>query len=177
MKNCTNSLLIVCMLLLSLSAQSQLVVKGNVPSRKTSGTPVPTGSAVLGAFEGRTPCKEILQVLNMQPVPSCWKMKWSLTLYLDPVTKQPSHFALRGTYANHETKEGKWSITHGMPGNPDAVLYELEMNAPESVLYLLKGDEHVLFMLDKNKNFLKGNADWSYTLNRVVNWIFAGILL
>lgn len=34
----------------------------------------------------------------------------------------------------------------------------------------MKGDDNVLFFLDKDRNLLVGNSDFSYTLNRK-NWI------
>jgi hypothetical protein len=108
-------------------------------------------------------------VLNLAARPDCFKLKWSLNLYQDPVTKLPTTFTLKGTYANHAAKTGKWNITKGMPGNPDAILYELHLSDPDATLFILRGDEHVLFLLDKNKQFMKGNTEFSYTLNRVVN--------
>ena len=153
----------------SCSLQAQLSVAGNQPYKKTSGTAIETGPSVVGGYEGRTPCSQVLEVMNLPSRPDCFKLKWSLTLYQDPATNQPTTYALRGTYANHATKKGKWTISSGMPGNPDAVIYALQLADPEATLYLLKGDEHVLFLLDKNKQLLKGNAQFSYTLNRVVN--------
>ncbi len=160
---------IISLLFLSFTIQAQLSVAGNNPHKKTSRTPLETGPSVVGGYEGRTPCSQVLEVMNMPPRPDCFKLKWSLTLYQNPNTKQPTTFALRGTYANHATKTGKWIITKGMEGNADALIYELNLSDPESTLYLLRGDENVLFLLDNHKQFMKGNAQFSYTLNRVVN--------
>jgi hypothetical protein len=148
---------------------AQLTVSGNNPYKKTSGTPIESGPAVVGAFEGRTPCSQVLEVLNLPTRPDCFKLKWSLTLFQEPETKQPTTFALKGSYSNHVGKNGKWIISRGMPGNPEAVIYELSLSDPQATLYIFQGDENVLFLLDKNKQFLKGNKEFSYTLNRVVN--------
>jgi hypothetical protein len=153
----------------STMSHAQLHVSGNNPSKRTSRTPVEAGPAVVGVFEGRTPCSQVLEVLNLPARPDCFKLKWSLTLYQDPGTRQPTTFALQGTYSGHTAKPGKWNISHGMPGNPEAVIYELFLSDPQATLYIFQGDENVLFLLDKNKQFLKGNKEFSYTLNRVVN--------
>ena len=148
---------------------AQLTDAGNHPSKRTSTTPIESGPSVIGAFEGRTPCSEILQVLHLPARPDCFKLKWALTLYQDAATGQPTTFKLKGTYSGHVAKTGSWNISHGMPGNPAAVIYELRMAEPDAVLYIFRGDENVLFLLDEKKQFLKGNKEFSYTLNRVVN--------
>ena len=168
MKNNFVSLLII-LLTVSTVINAQLAVSGNTPSKRTSRTPVEDGPAVVGVFEGRTPCSQVLEVLNLQAQPDCFKLKWSLTIYQDPATKQPTTFALKGTYSNHVPRSGRWTINRGMPGNPDAVVYELTLAEPAATLFILQGDENVLFLLDQNKQFLKGNKEFSYTLNRVVN--------
>ena len=164
-------ILFTLLILLSASVvmNAQMTVSGNNPYKKTSRTPVETGPGVVGAFEGRTPCSHILEVLNLPARPDCFKLKWSLTLYQDPATGKPTTFSLKGTYTNHVVKTGNWSISRAMPGNPDAVIYELKLSEPDAILYIFPGDENVLFLLDKNKEFLKGNKEFSYTLNRVVN--------
>jgi hypothetical protein len=63
--------------------------------------------------------------------------------------------------------EGKWAIIKGIPSNSRAEVYRLELGQPAVYLYLLKGDENLLFILDENKDFRVGNEDFSYTLNRV----------
>ena len=157
------------LLVLSGTLQAQLTVAGNHPSKKTSRTPVQAGPSLVGSFEGRTPCSQVLEVLNLPPRSGCFKLKWSLTLYQDPVTGHATTFELKGTYSNHTAKTGKWQISRGMPGNADAIIYELRLDAPDVSLYILRGDDNVLFLLDKNRQFMKGNTEFSYTLNRVVN--------
>ena len=64
--------------------------------------------------------------------------------------------------------KGKWFILQGTPTDPRATVFQVELDAKTS-LFLLKGDDNVLFILDRNKNFLLGNARFSYTLNRARN--------
>ena len=71
-----------------------------------------------------------------------------------------------GSY-RQKVLEGKWAIVKGIKSNSNAEVYELELSTPGSYLYLLKGDDNVLFILDENKEFRVGNEDFSYTLNRV----------
>src|SRR5688572_26672516 len=155
MKN--NFVLFLFCMLITTTVTAQLTVSGNNPYKKTSSTPIESGPAVVGAFEGRTPCSEVLEALNLPSRPDCFKLKWSLTLYQDPNTRQPTSFILKGTYSGHVAKNGNWSISHGMPGNPEAVIYQLTLEEPGATLYLYRGDENVLFLLDKSKHFLKGN--------------------
>jgi hypothetical protein len=100
--------------------------------------------------------------LNIDLTAACIKRKWGLILYQDSITHQPTTYKLDGL---GKKKEGRWHIVQGT--DPSAIVYRLDLNEPGSSLFLLKGDDNVLFMLDKNKNFLVGNASFSYTLNRV----------
>jgi hypothetical protein len=74
--------------------------------------------------------------------------------------------AADGSSYRQKVIKGKWTIIKGIKENPAATIYELEIN-PGAYLYLLKGDENVLFVLDENKEFSVGNEDFSYTLNKV----------
>lgn len=136
----------------------------NVPSKTTSRTPVPSGPTVLGVFDGRFPCTEINRDWKRPARPECQKMKWSLTLFQDPETKQPTTYSL-----NRGTRTGKWAIVRGTPTDPEAIVYQLDSDKPEVSVYLLKGDDNVLFVLDQQRNFRVGNSYLSYNLNRVVN--------
>ena len=91
-----------------------------------------------------------------------------LTLYEDSVTHKPTVYETWGM--GKWTGKGKWNIIQGTATDPQAIVFQLEL-APDTFMYLLKGDENVLFFLDKKKDFLIGNADHSYTLNRQGNKI------
>lgn len=146
-------------------AQAQLDARlTNVPSKTTSRSPIASGPSVLGVFDGRFPCAEILKDWQKPIRPECEKMKWSLTLYQDAQTHQPTTYQL-----NKGTREGKWAILRGTKDDPEAVVYQLDSDHPEVSVYLLKGDDNVLFVLDQERNFRVGDSYLSFTLNRVVN--------
>jgi hypothetical protein len=162
----TVSYFILCFLVLLPGARAQTVSTSNQPSQTTSRTGIPGGSAVYGVFVGRTPCQEFLKELNMEERPECTKRKMSVTLYQDSVTHTPTTYETRGM--GKWSGKGKWHIIQGTPTDPRATVFQLDLDVNTS-LFLLKGDNNVLFILDKNKNFLVGNADFSYTLNRGKN--------
>ncbi|MGA0560144.1 hypothetical protein ACO2Q8_26010 [Larkinella sp. VNQ87] len=136
----------------------------NTPSKTYSRTPLAEGPTVVGTFEGRFPCAEIYRDWKMPVRPECVKLKWGLTLFQDPATHQPTTYRL-----NRNTREGTWAIVRGTKTDPNAVVYQLDSDKPEVSIYLLKGDDNVLFVLDQERNFRVGNDYLSYTLNRVVN--------
>lgn len=125
----------------------------------------PPGSTVLGVFEGRLPCHEVVfDVLNVASFPGCLKLKSRLTLYQDQETGAPSAYMYMGTST---IREGTWTILRGMAGNPDAVVYQLNLNGSQRSVSFLKVDENHLFLLDEDLNLLVGNALFSYTLSRI----------
>ena len=128
-----------------------------------------TGPSVYGVFEGKSPCQSIARQLNIEVGPECIKLKWGLTLYQDSITHKPAKYKLDGTFFRKKDREGRWHIVHGTRTDQAAIVYQLDLGEPNGFLFLLKGDDNVLFVLDKNKNFLVGNAQFSYTLNRVRN--------
>jgi len=87
----------------------------------------------------------------------------AVVLYQDPVTHEPTMYETHGMAKR--TGKGKWHIVRGTPTDPKAIVFKLDLSQ-HTFLYLLKGDDNVLFILDKNKNFLIGNANFSYTMNR-----------
>jgi hypothetical protein len=117
-------------------------------------------------FIGRTPCAEIAREIQMPPRADCNKMKWLLKLYLEPSTQQPAGFELSATFHRQSIIKGKWEMLKGRPGDPGAIVYQLHLDKPYQSILLLKGDDNVLFFLDKTLKPLVGNADFSYTLSR-----------
>lgn len=156
--------LTLCLLSLPPLVQAQPSRSANVPTKTTSRTPVASGLTVVGVFDGRFPCAEIHQDWKLPTRPECVKMKWSLTLYQDPETHQPTTYQL-----NRSARAGKWAIIRGMKNDPDAIVYQLDSDKPEESVFLLKGDDNVLFVLDQSRQFRIGGSYLSYTLNRVVN--------
>jgi hypothetical protein len=142
-----------------------LSTMSNRPAQTTARNGIPTGASVYGVFVGRTPCQELLQDFG-EPRPECAKRKMGFTLYQDSVTHAPTFYKIHGM-AKWSGK-GKWQITRGTPTDPQATVFQLELD-PATSLFLLKGDDNVLFILDRNRNFLTGNAKYSYTMNRAGN--------
>ena len=154
------SFFIICVCLFTTSVHTQTNQSSN-QSAKTS--VVFRGSSVYGVFAGRTPCQEFLKEFNMGENAACTKRKMGVTLYHDSVNHKPTIYETWGM--GKWTGQGKWHIIRGTAADAKAIVFQLELDA-NTFLYLLKGDENVLFILDKDKNFLIGNADHSYTLNR-----------
>lgn len=119
-----------------------------------------------GIFDGRTPCRELAGQLEEEVTGDCLKIKWRLILFKDSITGAPANFELTGfRYRKEKPFTGTWRITRGMPADPNAIVYELSGGA-KNPLNFLKADENILFFLDRKKNLLVGNRDFSYTLNR-----------
>jgi hypothetical protein len=62
--------------------------------------------------------------------------------------------------------EGNWARVHGRNNNREAIVYRLTPNGNGPAVFLLKGDDNVLFFLNQNQQPLVGTTDFSYTLNR-----------
>jgi hypothetical protein len=124
--------------------------------------PPPAGESVLGVFDGRTPCDELLLEFTKSS-PGCLKIKWRLTLYQDRDTGAPGTFLYMGT--SYFT-QGTWTILRGTRRDPDAIVYRFDPDHSQESLFLLRVDENHLFMLDQNLDFLVGNVYLSYTLSR-----------
>lgn len=165
----------LALLFMAFAGQIQPVVAqdarlANVPTKTTSRTPVAEGPTVFGVFDGRFPCAEIARDWKQPVRPECEKVKWSLTLLHAPTTRQPTTYRLRGTMNPSRTqREGKWAIVRGTPTDPEAAVIQLDPDQPEVSVYLFRGDDNVLFVLDQQRRFRVGTDYLSYTLNRVVN--------
>ena len=136
------------------------------PDRTTSRA---TGPTVFGIFDGRTPCQGIARELRVAARPGCRKAKWRLTLFQDPTTRRPTFYRLEGTLYARRPREGSWRITRGASALPDTDVYELAAANDESTARLLKADDRVLFLLDRERRPLTGNARNAYTLDRRVD--------
>ena len=154
-------------LLLTHSAKSQTMATDNKVAESITFTELPGGSGVYGIFEGRTPCNEIYRQLGAQMPAGCDHLKWRLILFRDTATLKPATYTLVTEIFEYRALKGKWKIIHGRKNDASAVVYVLEDGQPGKPIYLLKGDENVLFILDENFKFLTGNQNFSFTLNRV----------
>ena len=145
---------------------AQVISTSNQPSQVWPGGGIATGPHVYGVFAGRTACQEFIKELNMDANPECIKRKMSIKLYQDSATGKPTTYETKGM--GKWSGKGNWFILQGTPTDPHATVFQVELDAKTS-LFLLKGDDNVLFILDRNKNLLIGNAKFSYTLNRARN--------
>lgn len=127
---------------------------------------IPKGPVVFGYFEGRSPCKEITKLWNLAGKEECIKIKWQLVLYQDPVTRTPTTYALGGLEWRNPPKTGKWIISKGTKEDPNAIVYQLDPDNADGFLAFQKIDDNILYFLDKDRNLLVGNSQFSYTLNR-----------
>jgi len=157
-------LFLVCFSLLY--SDAQILSTSNQPSQVWPGGGIATGKHVYGVFAGRTPCQQLSKELNMDANPNCAKRKMKIILYQDSITGKPTTYETKGL--GKWTGKGKWIILQGTPTDPQATVFQIKLDTGTS-LFLLKGDNNVLFILDRNKNFLLGNEKYSYTLNRAGN--------
>jgi hypothetical protein len=112
------------------------------------------------AFQGRTPCG-VPGVLKSQ---QCYKLKWYLVLYGDPVKNEPLTYRVLGTGFRAEGgRRGKWVINKYTDGK---IVYELLDETEKPLFHLLKLDDGVLIFTDEKGDLLVGDHDFSYTLNR-----------
>jgi hypothetical protein len=112
-------------------------------------------------FEGRTPCgvPDIIE-----PGKLCYKLKWLVALYADPVKNLPTTFRIAGTaWRNKSYKPGSWEI---IEGKNDRIIYRLFDSKGNILLNLLKSHDNILLFTDKSGKLLVGDEDFSYTLNR-----------
>lgn len=121
-------------------------------------------------FDGRTPCQEFAaENAEVNASPSCFKLKWRVTLNRDSVTYLPTTCTVRSIVDNQPRDiSGKWQIIKGTATNPDAVIYKIMVDDLMDPILLLASDENVLFFLDKNSTPFTGNADFSFALNRKI---------
>lgn len=145
---------------------AQIISTSNQPSQVYPGGGIATGPHVYGVFAGRTACQEFMAELNMGENAECIKRKMKIILYHDSATGKPTNYETKGM--GKWSGKGNWFILQGTPTDPRATVFQVELDAKTS-LFLLKGDDNVLFILDRNKNLLIGNAKFSYTLNRAGN--------
>jgi hypothetical protein len=129
-------------------------------------SPLATGPAVFGVFEGRSPCQGIARELKIAVAAACTKAKWRVTLYQNPETLAPTVYKVEGSLHPSGASEGRWTLIRGTQKDPNAIVYRLEPTTTEPSLFLLKGDDNVLFLLDRNRSPLVGHGDFSYALNR-----------
>lgn len=167
MKQLIYLLFVCCSFLLSYSAKGQTAAADNKISETVTFSEPPKGDNIYGVFEGRTPCFEIGKQLGTELRRDCHHLKWQVIFFRDPVTKKPTTYSFGSEMFDRRPLKGNWKIIKGTPSDPEAILFALEYGHQGKSLYILKGDDNVLFILDENREFRTGNEHYSYTLNRV----------
>lgn len=117
------------------------------------------GDPVCAVFESRIPCAD------------CEKIKVALALYQNRVTKVPTTYQLARVYVAHSpedrlVQEGMWTITHGMPLDPHAVVYQLDANVPQEFQAYWAIGQDILFLLDQARQPRVGTAGYGYAFNK-----------
>ena len=123
---------------------------------------------LIGYFDGRTPCQELAKQLNEPTIPECIKIKWRLTLYKNGADITSGTYSLEGfKFRGDNILKGTWQIIKGTKADPNAIVYKLSHSLKGS-LFFLKADEDVLFFLDKDRNIMVGNKNFSYALYKTI---------
>jgi len=150
------------------NASAQTTAADNKISESITFRDMPKGPSVYGIFEGRSPCDAgIRRQIGGEVLAGLDHLKWQLILFQDSVTRQPTTYMLRNEMFERKPLTGKWRVVKDINNILSASVIILEHEQPDKPLYLLKGDENVLFILDDHFGFLTGDQDFSYTLNRV----------
>jgi hypothetical protein len=140
-------------------------------------------SSVLGVFVASTPCSKGTRPLpGISAEADCEFIKWNLTFYQDPDTHAPTTYKLRCVYGlpkqgtngfigggTNLELEGRWAIVRGTKADPNAIVYQLDPDKPQSTVCFLRLDDHLLHLLDSEGELMIGSPSWSYTLNRADN--------
>ena len=142
-------------------------VAATVPDMSYQIAPLATGADVFGVFEGRSPCHGIAGELKLPQHAGCTKAKWRITLFHDRETSAPTRYMVEGTLFRKVPREGMWSFGRGTKNDPKAIIYRLEGAEKQPAVLLWRADVNVLFFLNAEREPMVGNAEFSYTLNRV----------
>ncbi len=149
-------------------------------SQNATPSPVPAGSRIRGVFQGITPCSDLARPLPQIPENShCEQMIWNIIFYQDLKTGVPTTYTLNSAYGVPQQgttglagggtaieMKGRWTIETGTKKNPDAVVYQLNPENPQTTVSFLKISDAMLHVLSSDRTLLVGNGAWSYTLNR-----------
>jgi hypothetical protein len=127
--------------------------------------PLANGKDVFDVFEGRTPCA-LGQVVGIKADAACSSLDWRLTLFADPATRGPANYRLEGSLFPDGAREGAVSLRPGTPFDFNARVLMLEPPLDKEPVYLMRGDDNVLYFLDQAGRLGLGNRDFGYTLNR-----------
>ena len=110
------------------------------------------------AFEGRTPCRGVEELMDGTTSPECYKKKWLVRLYKNFDAKSGT-YKIGGTVPS---KTGKWKLKENTGGK---IIYSLDLSNGNT-LDLLQTDENIVYIMDPKGGLMVGDHDFSYSLNR-----------
>jgi hypothetical protein len=113
-------------------------------------------------FDGRTPCREISDALDLGLPRSCIKLKWRIIFQQHQAHAQAGTFVLKRIFRQAEQTSGKWSLEN-QSGNS---VIKMQFDGMDKTLHLLQIGEGVLIFSDQQGQPYVGNADFSFGLNR-----------
>ena len=122
------------------------------------------GDPAVADFENHTPCP-------LDASEGCNKMKFGIVFYKDPKTQAPTTYLMSRVFVGvgniRHVSQGTWTITHGTKLDPQAVVYQLDSNAPQEFRSYWVIGKDILFILDQDMKPRLGDAAYGYALNRV----------
>jgi hypothetical protein len=118
------------------------------------------GDPVFAVFESRIPCAD------------CERIKLALALYRDSETEAPTTYKLARVYVGKSPEDrivvdGAWTITQGTKLDPNAIVYQLDADAPLEFRSFWAIGQDIVFVLDQNRSPRVGTASYSFALNRM----------
>ena len=141
------------------------------------------GLTIWGHFIASTPCSSGTRPLPGIPLDQdCELIQLDLKLFQDEVKKTPTEFVLHYSFGiplnnthgivgegTRRELKGRWSIVEGNSSNPHAIIFHLTDSASGIVFSILKLNDDLLHLLDREGHLMIGNPGWSYTLNKTSN--------
>jgi hypothetical protein len=135
-----------------------------------------SGNSGSSTYVGSTPCSAGTRPLPGIPKEAgCELIKWKLTLSAPAggtysldcyygLPKQGTQGLINGGTRLRRT--GRWVNRTGMPGNPNAVICQLDPDTSLVSISFLRVNSNLLHLLDTKQHLLIGTGAWSYTLNK-----------
>lgn len=118
---------------------------------------------VTGTYEGRTRCSPLVHEFTRIPEdPGCQRIKWWLRISTSDGDPAQGTYLFQGTETE---RRGTWRLAQGAGRDPSAVVVELDLDTSDP-LRLLAADANHLYVLDRDRVPLVGDALFSYTLSR-----------
>jgi NlpE N-terminal domain len=181
------NLFLITAIFVMITACTSAITPGSTANPATVGAPTASpqaaGSSILGVYEAITPCgSQVRPLPQITSTTNCEQIIWKLSLFQDAATSEPTTYLLDSVYGMPQqgtmgligggtsiTMAGSWEIVTGTKLDPNAVVYQLNVDTPETTISFLKLNESMLHVLAHDKTLMVGNASWSYTLNRTDN--------